>query len=249
MIKSFHIIDNTLSLWYTRKVEERTADMHQELKHYVAIVEFLGKALGKQYEIVLHDFTDPAHAVVAIANGFQSGRNVGSPMTNLAMRMMQDDTAAHGHGKNYIVQHEASGKDGKPFTSSTMLIRDKSGSAIGALCVNFNVEVFMELKSFIDSIGLGEDKPANQPGAIHYEGEVLSDAGNSALKSIYHTVMDKYLNVDISSQQKKQEIINEFYAEGAFLLKGSVCFIADKMAMSEPTVYRYLAKAKQQLKA
>ena len=222
--------------------------MHQGLKQYVAIVEFLGKALGKQYEVVLHDFTDPEHAVVAIMNGFQSGRDVGSPMTNLAIRMMQDDVAEHGHGKNYIVQHEAAGKDGKPFTSSTMLIRDPSGKAIGALCVNFNVEAFLGVKNFIDSVGLGEDKPANQPGAIHYEGEVLSDAGNSVLESVYHTVMDKYLNVDISSQQKKQKIINEFYTEGAFLLKGSVCYIAEKLEMSEPTVYRYLAKAKQQLK-
>lgn len=223
--------------------------MNQELSHYVTVVDFLGKALGSQFEVVLHDFTDPEHAVVAIVNGHLSGRKVGSPMTNLAMKMLQDDVAEHGKGKNYIVQHEASGKDGTPFSSSTMLIRNQSGKAIGALCVNFNVKAFLGLKEFIEGIGLGEDKPANQPGAKYYEGEILADVGSSALEAIYHTVMDKRLNIDTSSQRMKQEIINEFYAEGAFLLKGSVCYIADKLAMSEPTVYRYLAKAKTELGA
>lgn len=221
--------------------------MNQELRRYVAMVDFLGKALGNQYEVVLHDFTDPEHAVIAIVNGHLSGRKIGSPMTNVAMKMLQDDVAEHGKGKSFIVQHEASGKDGTPFSSSTMLIRNEAGKAIGALCVNFNVKAFMELKDFIESVGLGENKPANQPGATHYEGEVLADAGSSALEAVYHTVMDKRLNIDASTQQVKQEIINEFYTEGAFLLKGSVCYIADKLAMSEPTVYRYLAKAKQEL--
>lgn len=221
--------------------------MHQELKVYVPVAEFLGKALGSQYEVVLHDFTDPEHAIVSIANGYLSGRQVGSPMTNLAMKMLQDDVAQQGNGKTYIVQHEASGKDGTPFSSSTMLLRDNSGKAVGALCINFNVKAFLGLQEFIESVGLGENKPANQPGAKHYEGEILSDAGSSALESVYHTVMDKRLNIDTSSQQMKQDIINEFYTEGAFLLKGSVSYIAEKLAMSEPTVYRYLAKAKHEL--
>lgn len=221
--------------------------MNQELNRYIPLVEFLGRALGSQYEVVLHDFTDPEHAVIAIANGYLSGRSVGSPMTNLAMKMLQDDVVENGNGKNYVVQHEAAGKDGTPFSSSTMLIRDTKGRAIGALCVNFNVNVFLGLKDFIESIGLGENKPANQPGARHYEGEVLADGGGSALDAVYHTVMDKRLNIDYSSQQMKQEIINEFYTEGAFLLKGSVSYIAERLSMSEPTVYRYLAKAKQEL--
>lgn len=220
--------------------------MNQEVERYVPVVEFLGMALGNQYEVVLHDFTDPEHAVVAIANGHLSGRAVGSPMTNLAMKMLQDDVARHGRGRNYIVQHEASGKDGTPFSSSTMLIREKSGRAVGALCVNFNVKTFLSLQTFLESIGLGAEKPASQPGARHYEGEILADAGTSALDAIYHAVMDKRLNIDSSSQRMRQEIINEFYAEGAFLLKGSVSYLAERLAMSEPTLYRYLAKAKQE---
>lgn len=41
---------------------------------YKGLVPFLGEALGKDCEVVLHDFREPGHSVIAIANGNISGR-------------------------------------------------------------------------------------------------------------------------------------------------------------------------------
>ena len=39
------------------------------LQQYVTIVEFLGKTLGPDYEVVLQDLNPEHQAIVAIANG------------------------------------------------------------------------------------------------------------------------------------------------------------------------------------
>ena len=48
------------------------------LQHYVKLTEFLGYALGPDYEVALHDLTDKNRSIIAIANGRISGRNTGS---------------------------------------------------------------------------------------------------------------------------------------------------------------------------
>ena len=42
--------------------------MNKRLKPYIQIVEFLGKVLGKNFEIILHDLENLDGSVVASAN-------------------------------------------------------------------------------------------------------------------------------------------------------------------------------------
>ena len=43
------------------------------LQHYIKLTEFLGQALGPDYEVALHDMTDKNRSIVAIANNHISG--------------------------------------------------------------------------------------------------------------------------------------------------------------------------------
>ena len=43
------------------------------LQHYVKLTEFLGQALGPDYEVALHDLTDKNRSIIAIANNHVSG--------------------------------------------------------------------------------------------------------------------------------------------------------------------------------
>ena len=56
------------------------------LQQYKILVEFLGKVLGPDYEIVLQDLS--SNSIVAIANNQISGRSIGSPLTNTALQML-----------------------------------------------------------------------------------------------------------------------------------------------------------------
>ena len=56
------------------------------LEPYKALVPFLAELLGESCEILLHDISQPKHSVIAIANGFHTGRKVGSPLRTLPSR-------------------------------------------------------------------------------------------------------------------------------------------------------------------
>lgn len=55
------------------------AGMEPIMKEYCELVGFLGKVLGQDYEIILHDLSNMDHSVIAVANGHVSGRRIGSP--------------------------------------------------------------------------------------------------------------------------------------------------------------------------
>ena len=53
--------------------------MDREMKrHYTLLVDFLGKILGPDYEVALHELLDDSNEIIAIANGELTGRHLGS---------------------------------------------------------------------------------------------------------------------------------------------------------------------------
>ena len=60
----------------------------QLLSQYTRLVDFLGRVLGPDYEIILHEILPEQSRVAAIANGGISGRDVGAPITDAALRMI-----------------------------------------------------------------------------------------------------------------------------------------------------------------
>ena len=90
------------------------------LHQYTILVNFLGKALGPDYEIVLHDITAEPSRIIAIANGHISGRAIGSPTTNSALQTL----AANPYKTNdFLYNYQISAKDGRILRASTMFIR------------------------------------------------------------------------------------------------------------------------------
>ncbi len=56
------------------------------LEPYKALVPFLAELLGESCEILLHDISQPKHSVIAIANGFHTGRKVAVLLRTLPSR-------------------------------------------------------------------------------------------------------------------------------------------------------------------
>ena len=61
------------------------------MQEYCELVGFLGKVLGQDYEVVLHDLTNMDNSVVAVANGHVSGRKIGSPMNENGLRLIRTE--------------------------------------------------------------------------------------------------------------------------------------------------------------
>ena len=86
------------------------------LRHYVKLTEFLGQALGPDYEVALHDLTDKNRSIVAIANNHVSGRNVGAPLTNVALKILMDKSYEN---QDYVLHYRGISMNGRKLRSST----------------------------------------------------------------------------------------------------------------------------------
>ena len=102
----------------------------QMLRQYTVLVEYLGKTLGPDYEVVLHAILPENSRVAAIANGSISGRSVGAPITNAALRMiMQKQYETSDYNLNYTGQLA----NGKTIRSSSSSIRTISSTTTTSL--------------------------------------------------------------------------------------------------------------------
>lgn len=118
------------------------------LKSYESMVDGLAMLIGGHCEIVLHSLEDLKCSAVRIANGEHTGRMIGSPITDLALRMLHDMTDIDSSvSKAYFTR----AKSGALMKSVTIAIRNPRRRVIGLLCINMNLDVpFSEIvKTFV----------------------------------------------------------------------------------------------------
>jgi len=213
------------------------------IQQYVPLVHFLGQALGRHYEIVLHDFSDPEKSVVAIENGYLSGRREGSPVTNLVLKKLQQEQEAAGHPESAL-NYVSSGPGGKTFHSSSYFIRDDKGRSIGALCVNMDTKPIREAILALQVLTGNLSGNESLASAVLPQ-EVLTGSAEETMDSLFETVRLRHAHHKLPTAADKQNFIRDLVLEGAFMFKGSVPYLAKKLNMSEPTLYRYLSKVNQ----
>ena len=227
----------------------------QMLLQYTRIVEFLGQALGPDYEIVLHEILPEQSRVAAIANGGISGRSVGAPITNAALRMIiQKQYEANDYNINYTGQLA----NGKTIRASTMFIKD-GGKLVGLLCINFDDSRFHEISDsllrlvhpddFVHRHYFPSDAPAKQPmqpqhsaaqPAEHFQSDM-----NGLMEDLFETVTkDAGVPLRRLTQAERAEIVARLYEQGMYELRGAVQFTVEKLGCSQASVYRYIKCAK-----
>ena len=116
------------------------------LNQFTKLVEFLGKVLGPDYEIVLHDLTDTRCSIVAIANGHVSGRSIGAPLTNLGLKVL---TMGSYKNSDYLINYNGASRTNRVLRSSTMFLKDDNGEIVGMLCINFDDSKYVALSEEI----------------------------------------------------------------------------------------------------
>lgn len=119
------------------------------LEPYKTIVNFLGKTLGPDYEVVLQDLTDGNNSIIAIANSHVSGRKIGSPLTNAALQMLSSKAYL---SKDFLCNYKGISENGHVLRSSTMFIKDSDGIPVGLMCINFDDSRYTELSKKLFSV-------------------------------------------------------------------------------------------------
>lgn len=219
--------------------------MNEQVKRYLPLVDFLEQVLGSNSEIVLHDFTDPDHAIVDIRNGHVSGRSIGGPATDLALKIMNENAYAD---RSFISGYESHGLGNKPLRSSTLFIRDGAGKNVGMLCVNTDVSGVRQLMALAEGLAKTYDaSPGDSADHAKFEVESLSGStGDLISKTVAELIAARGVSIDDLGQAERIDIIRTLNGNGLFQLKGAVASTATALGISEPSVYRYLQRVKKE---
>src|SRR5579863_8856988 len=107
----------------------RLSDRAWLMREASKIASALGETFAPLCEVVLHDLTDPEHAIVQIENNL-SGRSVGDSATELGLARISDPAFPE-----VIANYANNFADGRPAKSTSVGLKDKNGRFIAAICI------------------------------------------------------------------------------------------------------------------
>lgn len=218
--------------------------MYKYLEPYAKLVDFLGKALGDNCEIALHDLTSEEQEIVAIANNQLSGREVGAKLSNLSLHYL--DTKQYVNN-DFVMNYKTVGPDGKLMRAATYFIKeDGKEMPVGMLCINVNISDLEYLTATIKKIlGIKEEKEIEFK--MDNPVEILSSPLDEMIDMYIKECLEKmgfpsYFLAERLNVDEKIKVVKYLQEKGTFKVKGAIVLVAEKLAVSEPTVYRYLKK-------
>lgn len=182
----------------------------------------------------IHDFEDVEHSLIYIA-GKVTKRKVGAPLTDLVLRVWRQAK----DGVKDIPNYRTTTKDGRILKSSTSFIRDAKGKVIGAFCINIDTTEFQ------NSIYLLQEYIENDTAFDEQNSETFASTVGETIEAIVNRAIAKIgKQPSTMSQNEKVKFVEVIEDDGAFLIKGTVDYVASRLGVSKFTVYNYLQKAR-----
>lgn len=218
------------------KDASRSSDQ-EILLQYHSLVRFLGSILPSNTEIVLHDLSQLDKSVVAIENGAVSGRKIGSPATDFALRVARDGA---NEDLDFISNYAGhSPKNASPMRSASYFVRNGS-RVIGLLCINIDESAYRDAGRALESL-LGLYPQPAAPSDPAAEPEILASSVEEIIdNALCAALQDLGLSKHGLDNHERTAVFERLDIAGVFQLKGAVAELAVQLGISEPTVYRTL---------
>lgn len=193
------------------------------LTTYENVVNAIAVMYGSSTEVVLHSLEQENPSIIKIANGHLTGRDVGAPITDLALQKLRTQCDV---SEPYFNKTD----DGHLFRSVTSIIRNGEGKAIGLLCINMNIAT--PINEFFGEM-FPKSAPSLQESFATSPQIMLMDA----IAKISRDVRDDAL---IPASNRNKRIVQRLNAEGYFNIKDSIATTADELGLTKGTIYRYV---------
>ena len=218
----------TLNDKYPFTDEDRTI-----INSYKAVVDGVSALIGEHCEIVLHSLEDIEHSAICIANGHNTNRQVGSPITDLALRSLRN-MQSESVSKPYFTRAKGS----VLMKSVTIAIRNKTQRIIGLLCININLDVPVSqfLQCFIPT------EHTNETSSVNFASSVEDLVAQTIEKTIEEVNTDR----SVANNTKNRQIVLSLYEKGIFDIKDAINLVAERLDISRHTVYLYIRQIKQE---
>ena len=189
----------------------------------------LGQTLAPFCEIVVHDLLDPKNAIRAIHNNL-SGRHVGDPATELGLARIADS--------NYpqvIANYPNKFADGRQVKSTSIGIKDSTGSFVAALCLNVDLSIFQGFRNVLDQF------VTLSPDGNLIPRESLDPTSADTIRAAIDAFAARLSTTPRALKAgDRKALIQELRDSGCLELRRSVDMIADHLGVSRASIYNYL---------
>ncbi|NWK80199.1 transcriptional regulator [Aquitalea sp. LB_tupeE] len=197
------------------------------LKRYGSVADGIATLFFPYAEVVIHELV--SQSVLYLAN-------------NLSKRSLGDDSALeeieHSKQEDVIGPYEKLNWDGRKMRSVSMVLFDDAENAIGMMCINFNVAVFEDAKSVLDTFIKGV-------GVVAQPAELFKDDWQERINTFLHRWLHEHqVSLNSLTRDHRRALVEALFKEGAFNGKSSADYIAKVLNMGRATVYKYLKEMK-----
>ena len=194
------------------------------------VVDGLVATFGPLCEVVLHDYRNPEKSVVALA-GAVTGRAVGGAMSEIGLRIVARGDEAHDE-LNYVTRTGT----GRTVKSSTMVLRDSTGTVFGALCVNLDVTAVSEAHALLGALASGGAAPAELP---------VTTFGDD-IDSVVDVILDTHRHQPWGALDRagRLALFRSLDERGVFAVRRAIEQVAARLGISRASAYSYLSQAR-----
>ena len=203
------------------------------LNSYRAVVDGVSALIGSHCEIVLHSLENLERSAIYIANGHNTNRQEGSPITDRALQSlhnMKTDSVS----KPYFTRAKSNGL----MKSVTIAIRNSKQRIIGLLCININLEV--PVSQFIQALMPPSEN--NETSAVNFASSVEDLVAQTVEQTIEEITADRH----VANNNKNRQIVMSLFEKGIFDIKDAINLVAERLNISRHTVYLYIRQIKQE---
>lgn len=199
------------------------------MQSYFRLADMVADLIGPHSEVVLHSFENLDASIVKIVNGQHTGRIVGSPITDIGLKMLKQFLqSGEVNSRSYFTKN----KHGELLKSTTCVVAGEGGKPIGLFCVNINLSVpFPDLIKTL----MPDNSPlsfVNESFSTH-PSEVIIEAAQRAMLEVNN-------DSGIGTKYKNKAIVFQLFENGIFELKESANIVAETLGISRFAIYKYI---------
>lgn len=212
-------------------------DQKERIELLTRVVQGMGKLLGPESEVVLHDFLNDE--VSCIVNGYITGRDSSykiNPSIRETIIGMADETG-------YLIGYGSGTSQGHKLRASHIVFKDENDQPVAMICVNQDVTQMDGIIGYLQK--LVDVNPLNKD-----EDELEIETGENFVQKMTRKAIldavDKAKPTDINSREGKMQILSILKSKGIFDVKDAVPYVCNILSISQATLYNYLRELRQE---
>jgi len=194
------------------------------------LAETIADFIGPHCEVVIHSFESFEKSVVKIVNGHHTGRKVGSPITDMGLKMLSVfESTGEVTPKSYFT----TSKDGSLLKSTTCVLAGENGKPIGLFCINMNLS-----HPFPEIIKTLMPDMAHSHVGVH---ENFSSSTTEVIEqALDHAIAEVDNDASINLKGRNKAITKLLLENGIFELKEATALVSERLGITRHAIYKYI---------